>query len=1648
MKSTIRKPPCARYSVKLRAKLINCVGAPAAALLLTLNATAATFTVTTVADSGPGSLRQAILDANVNPGPDTIVFALGDVGTPQTIQPTTALPTIADPVTIDGWSQGGAGFTGPPLIELNGALAGPQAAGLTLTGGSSVVRGLVVNGFAIGGSAGGIRLRTSGDNWIYGNYIGVNFAGDTRVANTRGIWIDNGSSNNRIGTNADGVNDTAERNVISANVEQNIWIYQPATTGNKIMGNYIGLNAAGTAAVGTNNQTVAAAGILVQEASYTVIGTDGDGQGDALEGNVISGSILNINLTGTSNLNESHHNRISGNRIGTNADGTASVGIQAEGVRVYVAYDNLIGTDGDGISDELEGNLISGNIDFGVMLQQTGSRNTVVAGNKIGTDITGMAAIPNGTGSSPRAGIVLGGYGNRIGTNSDGVSDELEGNLISGNANVAVYAIYFNNLPKPGAPPAIIAGNWLGVNATGLAPLPNNYGIGGTSYAPTIIRDNVISGHTIEGISTHSSNMLIIGNRIGVGADGVTPLGNGQNGLFLSGNDNVIGGTGPGEGNIIAHNGTISPFYSGVRLGNTGLGNTIRGNRIYTNSQLGIDLRWPDGVNLNDPGDADTGGNNLQNFPVIAFAQAYNNGTTRIQGTLNSHPNTQFTLDFYYNTSPDSTGHGEGEFYLGEAQVMTDASSNAVFDVFLPVTLPPNQFVTATATHPDGSTSEFSLAYAAGGVVDVPLAGLTATHSGLGFVSNAITFSASVTNGTGVTFTWSFGDGQQATGAQVEHFYVQPGEYTVTVQASNNISSANLQWVVSVIVPANINGVVWDDQDADGILGIGEAGDANALVTVSGPGFLLSTNVDAQGRFAVFTGDAGSYEVSVTVSNRIATTPNPVVVLMSTNGGTMVNFGMHESPTNGHGFITGRAWIDLDGSGFPEPDEEPLAGLELWFYGYQYPAQTVTTDINGLFSLTLPHERIYFLRLSAPGYYPDQREIWQWLDADEPLLNVHFPFARGGTVSGRVRDFSGAGVPNAHLNIGQPINVTSTDANGDYVFIEQEPRESKGLGMLPPYPYVNYNGDGFRVFPLPPNSTVFQDWLVERRGRLTIRAEQTVGGQTLPVGNSFFRLQGSGVDQLMATGLNGQTWADLNAGTYTITALPEYLPTNAIISPSSRIVSISNQTFAETTFSVNPAQSISVVCEALATGFPATVEIHNSEGLVETRAVAPPAATTVFTTLQPGTYEVRILPASGLEGWPIHTNVVAINSGTHAVVNYPYNPANLQSLYGYAFQDVCVPLGLRGNGVNCNETGVPGNNGLTVTLYNASGTVVTNTETALGTSWNYGFYRFDDLPVGEYRVVITLPPGYTPTTSTNVLRSLDGIATPEQIHFGYQRTETPTLTGRVYVDADGNGSYEPTWDDVLSGTPISIRTLSDTLIASMNTASDGSYTLVGIAPGEYRITMTRPDVQLTNTAQIPVVSSITTVDFPLAPPGTTPRVLIFADANTNGLADPGEQRFGGVTVQFVQGPCDELGTVLQTVVTSSDGLAIFTAPPTGDEPLCARITQGLPPNTIPMHLPGVVVPRGSGSPVPVPIVPSLEEPPLEVTDSIALRDDTFSLIFRSASDRTYTVERTVDLNNWSTVSNAMTYDFGYSRRVVIPLHTNVHQSLFRILEQR
>ncbi|MDQ6625741.1 MAG: hypothetical protein M3Y69_06325, partial [Verrucomicrobiota bacterium] len=183
-----------------------------------------TYSVTTVGDSGPGSLRQAITDANAHPNssstnPDAIVFNIPGTGV-HTITPSSALPSITDPVRIDGYTQPGSkantlaiGDDAKLVIELNGMSAGANASGLTLASGStgSLVRGLVINRF--GGS--GVSTTSSDTHTIAGCFIGTDTTGTTALGNLRGVTF--GSVTTDLGQNLAGGTPPADRNVISGN---------------------------------------------------------------------------------------------------------------------------------------------------------------------------------------------------------------------------------------------------------------------------------------------------------------------------------------------------------------------------------------------------------------------------------------------------------------------------------------------------------------------------------------------------------------------------------------------------------------------------------------------------------------------------------------------------------------------------------------------------------------------------------------------------------------------------------------------------------------------------------------------------------------------------------------------------------------------------------------------------------------------------------------------------------------------------------------------------------------------------------------------------------------------------------------------------------------------------------------------------------------------------------------------------------------------------------------------------------------------------------------------------------------------------------------------------------------------------------------
>ncbi|MDR3639531.1 MAG: MBG domain-containing protein, partial [Isosphaeraceae bacterium] len=262
-----------------------------------------------------------------------------------------------------------------------------------------------------------------------------------------------------------------------------------------------------------------------------------------------------------------------------------------------------------------------------------------------------------------------------------------------------------------GASNNLIVGDYLGTDFTGNVAEPNGLwgvdmidaGSGNTvgGVAPAdrnIIASNQYGGIALNGASV--TNTAIIGNDIGVGADGSTPLGNAYAGvLTMNGaSDNQIGGAVPGQGNVIANNGEGVIIWGGV-------GNAILGNQIYGNSSLGIDLNW-DGVTPNHVGSV-SGPNNDQNSPVLT--QAVTDGAhLQVSGSLNSTPNTTFRIEFFANPVADPSGHGQGQTYLGFANVTTDSSGNATIAVQLQAIVAPGQAISATATDAGGNTSEFA----------------------------------------------------------------------------------------------------------------------------------------------------------------------------------------------------------------------------------------------------------------------------------------------------------------------------------------------------------------------------------------------------------------------------------------------------------------------------------------------------------------------------------------------------------------------------------------------------------------------------------------------------------------------------------------------------------------------------------------------------------------------------------------------------------------------------------------------------------------------------------------------------------------------------------------------------------------------------
>ena len=521
---------------------------------------------------------------------------------------------------------------------------------------------------------------------VQGNYLGADVTGKVAVyPSESGPVLDIAGSNHTIGGAA-----TAARNLIVAAGATipgvavrvgrgHLNVPSEATADILLQGNYIGTDITGTARLGTWGYGIKVTG----SASGVLIGGTAPGAGNVVSGMKYYGLLLEETTVGSAKQ-ATHDNVIQGNFIGTDKTGTVAIGNSMGGIVINNSWDNLVGGIEPGARNVVSANGTIGAGYPGIRIQGASATRNTIQGNFVGVDVTGLGKLGNygpgiyveGTenivgGLIPEARPVGAGHGGR-------------GIQVLGN-NLTVQG----NFVGVAADGKTASGNYRGIEVVG-----SNNLIGGTAAgARNVIVANGSGGVVIGGTGGHT----VQGNYIGVAANGATPLGNLFGVHIFSGANNMIGGVVAGAPNVIANSSEQGVIVTG------GPGNSILRNILYANS-MGIDLAR-DGITPNDPLDADDGPNRLQNAPTLTSIETVSGFT--VHGALHSEPAKTYRLEFYAYCALDKGTQGEGEIFIGSRDVPTNSMGDVLFSTTFPA--PPCPIITATATDPDGNTSEFSL---------------------------------------------------------------------------------------------------------------------------------------------------------------------------------------------------------------------------------------------------------------------------------------------------------------------------------------------------------------------------------------------------------------------------------------------------------------------------------------------------------------------------------------------------------------------------------------------------------------------------------------------------------------------------------------------------------------------------------------------------------------------------------------------------------------------------------------------------------------------------------------------------------------------------------------------------------------------------
>lgn len=625
-------------------------------------------------------------------------------------------------------------------IDVTGATAkGNMAAGVLIFDSDN---NDVTNTVSSGNNT-GIAIEGGNSNSFNGNILGLNAVGTAKVANFQGMFL--AGADNRVGGDFAGAPNTISGNGVVSNIAPCVGygivvpIFVDLTTldllshDNSIVGNKLGTDPSGGIGLGNCWQ-----GINAEPLTGTTIGSIAESGRNIISGNGLGG--VWCEAVGNANQTEGGFCSIMGNNVGTDITGSYSIYNDARntpqisgpqsavlaGTNYSVSAIGAPGGTAQGGACTGFCNLVSGNsnggsgIDLASGIMVGGPGIAGVFNNYVGTKRNGSQVLVNAGSGIDMASTNLttaspvyfaGGH-----TEFDGSL----GNLVSGNDHAGIVV----GATVEGSPGEYqVQGNLIGTDLFGELALPNGSGVFiGTGFINTVdigdsdpLGRNVIAGNAFNGINLFSGfGVKIVNNAIGVNGS-LAPLGNGGTGVNVGGyyaSSIIVGGTDSTTSNIISNNGK-----SGVKVnGVTSTFTPIRGNVIQNNGQLGIDLNqsgyFPDGdgVTLNDDcaKDADLGANRLQNYPVL-FSPGYNvDGTVHVTGTLISEPFSHFRIDVYATLVADPSGHGEGQLFLGTAEVTVDGNGFGSIDWNSLGTAPNGAYISATATDDLGNTSEFS----------------------------------------------------------------------------------------------------------------------------------------------------------------------------------------------------------------------------------------------------------------------------------------------------------------------------------------------------------------------------------------------------------------------------------------------------------------------------------------------------------------------------------------------------------------------------------------------------------------------------------------------------------------------------------------------------------------------------------------------------------------------------------------------------------------------------------------------------------------------------------------------------------------------------------------------------------------------------